>query len=33
MLNMWCDWSYSTAVSRQAMVSRRKLVNSDGTTG
>ncbi len=32
-LNMWCDWSNSTAVSRQARCSRRQLVNSAATTG
>ncbi len=32
-LTMWCVWSYSTAVSRQAIVSRRQFVNSAGTTG
>ena len=30
---MWCDWSNSTAVSRQARCSSRQLVNSLGTTG
>ena len=30
---MWCDWSNSTAVSRQARCSSRQLVNSVGTTG
>jgi hypothetical protein len=30
---MWWVWSNSTAVSRQAICSRRQLVNSDGTTG
>ena len=30
---MWCDWSKSTAVSRQARCSRRQLENSAGTTG
>ena len=33
VLNMWWDWSKSTAVSRHAFCSRRQLVNSDGTTG
>ena len=33
VLNMWCDWSKSTAVSRQAFCSRRQFVNSEGTTG
>ncbi len=32
-LVMWWDWSNSTAVCCQAVTSRRKLVNSDGTTG
>jgi hypothetical protein len=32
-LTMWWLWSNSTAVSRHAMTSRRKLVNSAGTTG
>ena len=32
-LTMWCVWSKSTAVCCQAMTSRRKLVNSAGTTG
>ena len=32
-LTMWCDWSKSTAVSRQDFCSRRQLVNSAGTTG
>ena len=32
-LNMWCDWSKSTAVSCHAFCSRRQFVNSDGTTG
>ena len=32
-LTMWCDWSKSTAVFCQAVTSRRKLVNSAGTTG
>ena len=30
---MWCDWSNSTAESRQARCSSRQLVNSLGTTG
>ena len=30
---MWCVWSYNTAASRQAIVSRRQFVNSAGTTG
>ena len=32
-LTMWCDWSYRTAVSRQACCSRRQFVNSAATTG
>jgi hypothetical protein len=32
-LAMWWDWSNSTAESRQALTSRRQLVNSAGTTG
>ena len=32
-LTMWWDWSNSTAVSRQAITSRRQFVNSAGTTG
>jgi 4-hydroxybenzoate polyprenyltransferase len=32
-LTMWCDWSNSTAVSRQARCSWRQFENSDGTTG
>ena len=32
-LTMWWDWSYRTAVSRQAFCSRRQLLNSAGTTG
>ena len=32
-LTMWCVWSYSTAVSRQARCSRRQFVNSAATTG
>ena len=32
-LTMWCDWSNSTAVSRQALCSRRQFVNSAATTG
>ena len=32
-LTMWCDWSKSTAVSRQARCSRRQFVNSAATTG
>src|SRR5450755_1198085 len=30
---MWCDWSNSTALSRQARCSSRQLVYSLGTTG
>ena len=30
---MWWVWSNSTAVSRQAITSRRQFVNSAGTTG
>ncbi len=32
-LVMWWDWSNSTAVCCQAVTSRRKFVNSEGTTG
>ena len=30
---MWCDWSKSADVSRQATCSSRQLENSDGTAG
>ena len=32
-LSMWCDWSYSTAVSRQAFCSLIQFWKSAGTTG
>ena len=30
---MWCDWSKSALVSRQAACSSRQFVNSAGTAG
>ena len=30
---MWCDWSKSAAVSRQATCSSRQFVNSAATFG
>ena len=30
---MWCDWSKSAHVSRQATCSSRQFVNSAGTFG